>query len=196
MATVLEPQRLGKDLTKTVQLVFDSEGAVDRVAGHAVALSNLGDGSESLGIASLPASRQAPGTVRPHRVHAGQPPPGMAVILVPIDQLLGAQAPLDLSQVGNFGAQVNPRGGPDLPGRQVLSQSPAGRHSLPRGCGPAAPAPEGEADLMGLKQEVARLPRHHPLRLALQGEPNRMPRAELIVKMREWAKYLGWKDSP
>ena len=61
---------------------------------------------------------------------------------------------------------------------------------------PVPPKTSEEEDLKGLKREVERLPRHHPLRLALRGEPDRLPRAELVLKMREWSKYLGWQDSP
>ena len=51
-----------------------------------------------------------------------------------------------------------------------------------------------EADLRGLKQKVQSLPRHHPLRFALKGEPDRMSRAELALKLIEWAKYLAWQE--
>lgn len=51
-----------------------------------------------------------------------------------------------------------------------------------------------EADLRNLKQKVQSLPRHHPLRLALKGEPDRMLRAELTLKLMEWAKYLAWQE--
>ncbi|MDG6913345.1 MAG: hypothetical protein JRN35_09740 [Nitrososphaerota archaeon] len=50
------------------------------------------------------------------------------------------------------------------------------------------------ADLRPFKKHVARLPSNHPLRFALQGEPDWMARAELKLKLREWAKYLAWQQ--
>ena len=59
----------------------------------------------------------------------------------------------------------------------------------------AAPAPiERTADLKRLKRAVARLPGNHPLRLSLEGEPDAMPRAELLMKLREWAKFFAWSE--
>ena len=54
--------------------------------------------------------------------------------------------------------------------------------------------PEGMADLQPFKKYVARLPSNHPLRFALQGEPDWMVRSELRLKLREWAKYLAWQE--
>jgi hypothetical protein len=50
------------------------------------------------------------------------------------------------------------------------------------------------ADLKRLKRAVERLPKNHPLRLSLHGEPDEMPRAELVQKLREWAKCFAWEE--
>lgn len=120
----------------------------------------------------------------------------MALILVPIDRLVGNQSGVGITQVDKVELPISL---PSVPAPQADHggpHQPAGPRSLPKGSAPCAQGPGEEGDLKGLKQEVARLPRHHPLRVALQGEPDRMARVELVVKMREWAKYLGWKDSP
>ena len=47
-------------------------------------------------------------------------------------------------------------------------------------------------DLRPLKWSVARLPSNHPLRLALQGEPDWLPHEEARRKLLEWVKYVDW----
>ena len=49
-------------------------------------------------------------------------------------------------------------------------------------------------DLRPFKKSMVRLPINHPLRFALQGEPDWMAPAELRLKLREWAKYLAWQE--
>jgi len=49
------------------------------------------------------------------------------------------------------------------------------------------------ADLRPLKRLVARLSPNHPLRFALQGEPDWLPRTEAERKLLEWSKYVAWK---
>jgi len=118
----------------------------------------------------------------------------MAVLLVPVPEG-GIQGPQgmsleDLSSVLRFAPAQVPQVAPEI--RSGSAPTP------PTPLGPAAAGTPAAAmtNLTDLKREVARLPRHHPLRVALQGEPDRLPRQELVTKAREWVKYLGWTDSP
>lgn len=139
--------------------------------------------SESLEVESAPHSVSA--------VNRGR----MAVLLVPVSEGTepGAHA-LDLTQMQGLESlfRLSPVQVPQAHPEVVPPSAPAHQPG-----GDSAAARRGaRTDLADLKREVARLPRHHPLRVALQDEPDQMPRAELVAKAREWVKYLGWKDSP
>lgn len=178
VATVLEPLRLGRDYSKTVQLVFPIEDEADRIDAPRELPLNI-----PLEPLRKPGIRKAP-----KRTHSGNAKVdtrtlGQCTAIVP--PTIGAIA----QPVGGLNAQ-------NLSVHLGAQQPVAGTHSPPTVIATVSARFSEEADLRGLKQEVLRLPRHHPLRLALKGEPDRMSRGELVVKMREWAKYLGWKDSP
>jgi hypothetical protein len=114
----------------------------------------------------------------------------MAVLLVPVPEGTTIDGEVGLSQVQDLGSTID-----SLPVTQSL---PAPRVTtreltppLPR---PSPGSAEGLADLRSFKKHVARLPSNHPLRFALQGEPDWMARPELKLKLREWAKYLAWQE--
>lgn len=188
VAAALDSPKASREPSRIVQMVFNGEGEV---------------------LASSPMTRPEPeaGTRVKRRASAspqipsqsGQgvtSPPGMAVLLVPIENGMlpfpgvgkrggGYPFPAEVSAQPELVPQGLPEGFQD---QAAPRQSPSGTL--------VAPPVERESDLRGLKREVERLPHHHPMRLALRGEPDRMPRAELVLKMREWLKYLGWQDSP
>jgi hypothetical protein len=113
----------------------------------------------------------------------------MAVLLVPVPEGTTIEGEVGVSQVQDVGSTID-----HLPVTQslpVLQVATRELMALPRP--PLAP-PEGMADIRPFKKHVARLPSNHPLRFALQGEPDWMARSELKLKLREWAKYLAWQE--
>jgi hypothetical protein len=52
---------------------------------------------------------------------------------------------------------------------------------------------ESMKDLRSLKRQVPLLPENHPLRFALQGEPDWLPHAEARRRLQEWVEYVDWK---
>ena len=113
----------------------------------------------------------------------------MAVLLVPVPEGTTIDGEVDVSQVQDLGSTFDYLPvGPSLPLPQMATCELA---PLPK---PMRGIHEGLADLRSFKKHVARLPSNHPLRFALQGEPDWMARSELKSKLREWAKYLAWQE--
>ena len=113
----------------------------------------------------------------------------MAVLLVPVSEGTTIDGEVGVTQVQDLGSTIDyfPVTQP-IPVPEVASRE---RVPIPK----PHPAPlETIADLRPFKKSVARLPPNHPLRFALQGEPDWMAPAELRLKLREWAKYLAWQE--
>ena len=113
----------------------------------------------------------------------------MAVLLVPVPEGTTIEGEVDVSQVHDLGSTIDYL--------QMSQPVPAPQEATrEQGVLPRTPLeiPEGMADLRSFKKHVARLPSNHPLRFALQGEPDWMACAELRLKLREWAKYLAWQE--
>ncbi|MDG6950064.1 MAG: hypothetical protein JRM77_09530 [Nitrososphaerota archaeon] len=113
----------------------------------------------------------------------------MAVLLVPVPEGTTIDGEVGVSQVQDLESVIDYL--------QVSQPVPASQEATrEQGVLPGSPReiPEGMADLRPLKKHVARLPSNHPLRFALQGEPDWMSRSELRLKLREWAKYLAWQE--
>ena len=113
----------------------------------------------------------------------------MAVLLVPVPEGTTIDGEVGVTQVQDLGSTIDYLPvTQSLPAPQVATRELT---SLPRpSLGPA----EGMSDLRPFKKHVARLPSNHPLRFALQGEPDWMTRTELKLKLQEWAKYLAWQE--
>ena len=113
----------------------------------------------------------------------------MAVLLVPVPDGTTIDGEVEVTRIQDLASTIDylPVAQP-LPVSQVSTRElvPLPKHSR----GP----PEGIADLRPLKKHVDHLPSNHPLRFALQGEPDWMARSELKLKLREWAKYLAWVE--
>lgn len=100
------------------------------------------------------------------------------VEVLPFQGISAAQGYLPLASPG-----VAASGAPPPPAR-------APPQVVPRHLG--APV-GGMRDLRSLKRSIALLPSNHPLRFALRGEPDWLPREEAKRKLSEWVKYLDWK---
>jgi hypothetical protein len=112
----------------------------------------------------------------------------MAVLLVPVPEGTTIEGEVGVSKIQDLGSTIDyVPVTQSLPVPQIATRELT---ALPRSS--LAP-PEGMADLRPFKKHVARLPSNHPLRFALQGEPDWMARSELKLKLREWAKYLAWQ---
>ena len=113
----------------------------------------------------------------------------MAVLLVPVPEGTTIDGEVGVTQVQDLGSIIDyfPVTQP-LPAPQPATRELDPLPRLFRG------TPEGMADLRPFKKHVAHLPSNHPLRFALQGEPDCMAPAELRLKLREWAKYLAWQE--
>ena len=113
----------------------------------------------------------------------------MAVLLVPVPEGSSIDGEVGVAHVQDLGTSVNyPPVAQPLPVPQMATRELAAPLNPFRG------SAEGMADLRPIKKHVARLPSNHPLRFALQGEPDWMSRSELKLKLREWAKYLAWQE--
>ena len=189
VAAALESPKVGRDQPRTVQLVLDCEGEIPETVLTV---------ASTLGAAPRVKTRKPPSRRIPALPITGgiTRRPGRALLRVP----LGNEIPLVLG-LGRRGHGAPLPDGVSVQTESVPQAHPVGlqdqaaRHPPDLGA-PVVPPAAPEADLRGLKREVERLPRHHPMRLAVHGEPDRMPRAELVLKMKEWSKYLGWQDSP
>ena len=196
VAAALEPPKVSREPSRTVQMVFDGEGEGVRsirpphmdviVAGAPENTASRrprprrSNPDRAMGAPSISPQLSYP-------VHQG-----VAVLLVPMPVDGTPGGPIDLSRVPALSsvlrqAQLPPARAPATdPGPTVHAGSIPATTSLPR---------QSEvADLSKLKASVARLPRSHPLRFALDGEPDRIPREELVAKLREWAKYFPWEE--
>jgi hypothetical protein len=100
----------------------------------------------------------------------------MALLLVPVPEGTTIDGEVGVSQIQDLASTID-----YLPVTQSLPKPPR----VPE---------DGMADLRPFKKHVARLPSNHPLRFALQDEPDWMARSELRLKLREWAKYLSWQE--
>ena len=113
----------------------------------------------------------------------------MAVLLVPvpegatIDGEIGATQVQDMVSTIDYLPVTQPLPVPQVATRELMALPipPLGSSGV-------------MSDLRPFKKHVARLPSNHPLRFALQGEPDWMARSELKLKLREWAKYLAWQE--
>lgn len=113
----------------------------------------------------------------------------MALLLVPVPEGTTIDGEVGVTQVQDLGSTIDYLPVPQsLPTPLVVTRELT---HLPR---PSLAPPEGMADLRPFKKHVARLPSNHPLRFALQGEPDWMTQSELKLKLREWAKYLAWQE--
>ncbi len=113
----------------------------------------------------------------------------MAVLLVPVPEGTTIEGEVSVSQIQDLGSTID-----YLPLAQSLPSPQVATHeqvALPK---PSRAPQDALADLRPIKKHVARLPTNHPLRFALQGEPDWMSRSELRLKLREWAKYLAWQE--
>lgn len=113
----------------------------------------------------------------------------MALLLVPVPEGTTIDGEVGVSQIQDLDPTVNY---PPVAQPQPVPQMATRELAAPRN--PSRGFPEGLADLRPIKKHVARLPSNHPLRFALQGEPDWMSRPELKLKLREWAKYLAWQE--
>ena len=113
----------------------------------------------------------------------------MAVLLVPVPEGTTIDGEVGLSQVQDLGSTID-----YLPVTPSLPAPQRATRELVAVPMPSLESPVSMADLRPFKKHVARLPSNHPLRFALQGEPDWMVRAELKLKLREWAKYLAWQE--
>ncbi len=113
----------------------------------------------------------------------------MAVLLVPVPEGTTIDGEVGVSQVQDLGSMID-----YLPVTQPLPVPQMATRELAAPLNPFRGSAEGMADLRPIKKHVARLPPNHPLRFALQGEPDWMARSELRLKLREWAKYLAWQE--
>ena len=118
----------------------------------------------------------------------------MALVLVPVPE--GVSLPGEV-QVGGQQTLESILGYPQVPRMEVapsqVSPSPGPRSFPTAEVDEAAPIGR-TADLRRLKRAVARLPKRHPLKLSLDGEPDSLPRAELLLKLREWVKFFAWEE--
>ncbi len=113
----------------------------------------------------------------------------MAVLLVPVPEGTTIDGEVGVSQIQDLRYTID-----YLPVAQSFPAPQGAFRDLAPISRPPPGPPEGMADLRPFKKHVARLPSNHPLRFALQGEPDWMARAELKLKLREWAKYLAWQQ--
>ena len=113
----------------------------------------------------------------------------MALLLVPVPEGTIIDGEVGVSQIHDMGSPLD-----YLPVAQSLPQPRIVGGELAPLPKPTRGIQDGLADLRSLKKHVARMPPNHPLRFALQGEPDWMARSELNLKLREWAKYLAWQE--
>ncbi len=113
----------------------------------------------------------------------------MAVLLVPVPEGTTIDGEVGVTQIQHLASTID-----YLPVAQPLPVSQVTARELAPMSRPALGPAEGMSDLRAFKKHVARLPPNHPLRFALQGEPDWMAPAELRLKLREWAKYLTWQE--
>ena len=193
-ATVLDSPRPGRDSSKTVQLVFPIGD--DGVFIEQPSASSL---HKPLKPQRKPRTQKASGRAAPINVEIEEQrvttrdvpvPSRLTTLPVPMDPGLATELP----RIGDATRSDSCPQAQELSIHLGEQQPRAGMCSSATANVLAPPMPIEEADLRGLKQKVQKLPRHHPLRVALKGEPDRMPRSELVLKLMEWAKYLAWQE--
>lgn len=116
----------------------------------------------------------------------------MALVMVPVPEGTTLEGEIGVTQIQDMGATL------DFPA--AATPQPVRLPPTMQGAFPRTPPehtlrdPSAVTDLRSMKRLVARLPSNHPLRFALQGEPDWLPSAEASMKLLEWTKYLGWKE--